>query len=143
TTSTLATNAQADCSSPSDAPLDPTKAAAAQMIDDGRNTFRHDTFGDEAFFGDALKLHQAIEGTAHGGVGGGVSPKTALAVGLKVDVDALPGTVIKALKQGKVNLDSPDTTLALLQLDAVVGVTGKFDANNNLTSLGVQCALCH
>jgi hypothetical protein len=60
------------------------------MLDEGRRTFRYDTFGDETFWGDALQLHKAIEGEKHGGVGAGVSPKTALAVGLKVDVDALP-----------------------------------------------------
>ena len=64
--------------------------SALQSITNGRQTFRFDTFGDEAFWGDALKLHQAIAGSANGGVGPGVSPKTALAVGLKVDADALP-----------------------------------------------------
>src|SRR5262245_1820789 len=63
---------------------------AARMIEEGRKTFRYDTFGDEVYWGDALQLHRAIEGEKHGGVGPGVSPKTALAVGLKVDVDALP-----------------------------------------------------
>lgn len=114
------------------------------LIDEGRNTFRYETFGDEDFWGGALKLHEAIEGSTHdGGVGGGVSPKTALSVGLKVDVDALPAAVVAALKAGTVDLDSPDTTRTLLQANAVVGVTGVFDAAKNLTSLGVQCALCH
>src|SRR6476469_8535101 len=57
------------------------------MISQGRNIFRNDTFGDEDFWTNTLKLHQAIEGSANGGVGGGVSPKTALAVGLKVDAE--------------------------------------------------------
>lgn len=116
---------------------------AAKMLEDGRQTFRFDTFGDEAFWGDALHLHQAIAGERNGGVGPGVSPKTALAVGLKVDVDALPEALRQQLREGKVNLDDPATTLALLKLNAVVGVTGFFDANGNIRSMGIQCALCH
>ncbi|HEY8711676.1 MAG TPA: hypothetical protein VIM68_02330, partial [Thermoanaerobaculia bacterium] len=69
-----------------------------KMISDGRQIFRYDTFGDEAFWGDTLKLHQAIAGSQNGGVGGGVSPKTALAVGLKVDADALPPAVVQGVK---------------------------------------------
>src|SRR6266571_5074132 len=72
---------------------------ASDFIEQGRQIFRFDTFGDEAFWGDALKLHQAIEGAKLGGVGPGVSPKTALAVGLKVDVDALPPTLVEQLKK--------------------------------------------
>lgn len=114
-----------------------------EMLQQGRKTFRFDTFGDEAFWGDTLGLHKAIAGAAHGGVGPGVSPSTALAVGLKVDEDALPLTVVQALKQGAVNLDDPATTLALLRLDAVVGVKGFFDTSGNLKSVGITCALCH
>lgn len=134
-----------DATPPSDAgaPLDPTTASAIARIAAGRQTFRYDTFGDEGFWGGTLKLHQAIEGADAGGVGGGVSPKTALAVGLKVDLDALPAAVVAALKANQVNLDAPATTLALLQANAVVGVTGVFDASKNLTSIGIQCALCH
>src|SRR5690348_16682164 len=95
---------------------------AAAMLSQGRQTFRYDSFGDEAFWTDALKLNLAIEGQALGGAGGGVSPKTALAVGLKVDMDKLPPSLVEAIKAGKVDLDSPATTLALLQLNAVVGV---------------------
>jgi len=109
----------------------------------GRQTFRFDTFGDEDFWGGTLKLHQAIEGSAFGGVGAGVSPKTALAVGLKVDVDALPASVLNALRSGKVNLDDPAVTLTLLKLNAVVGVTGFFQSGLSLKSIGIQCALCH
>ena len=109
----------------------------------GQRTFRFDTFGDEAFWGDTLKLHQAIEGKAHGGVGDGVSPKTALAVGLKVDADALPRQVAQGVKSGAVNLDDPATTLALLKLNAVVGITGFFNNDGSLKSLGIQCAFCH
>ena len=97
---------------------------AQQMLTQGKEIFRYDTFGDEAFWGDALHLHQAIAGEKQGGVGPGVSPKTALAVGLKVDLDALPASLVDQLKAGKVNLDDPATTLALLKLNAVVGVTG-------------------
>jgi hypothetical protein len=130
----------ADASKPG---LDPVSQYAVQMVEEGRKTFRHDTFGDEAFWGDTLKLHRAISGSAKGGVGPGVSPKTALAVGLKVDVDALPQAVVDALKQGKVDLDSVDTTLTLLKAKAVVGVTGIFDSSNALVSMGIQCSLCH
>jgi hypothetical protein len=114
-----------------------------EMIEEGRQTFRFDTFGDEAFWGDALQLHQAIAGEGLGGVGPGVSPNTALAVGLKVDVDALPEKLRNDLKNGKVDLDDPATTLALLQLNAVVGVTGFFNDQGDLKSVGIQCAFCH
>src|SRR5262249_22001852 len=78
---------------------------ASLNVQDGRNIFRYDTYGDETFWGDALQLHQAIQGSRFGGVGPGVSPKTALALGLKVDVDALPAQVLSALRQGQINLD--------------------------------------
>lgn len=110
---------------------------------EGRQTFRFDTFGDEAYWGDTIKLHQAIEGTRFGGVGPGVSPKTALAVGLKVDVDALSKDLIASLKRGQVDLNDPAVTLALLKLNAVVGVTGIFDSGGTLRSVGIQCAFCH
>jgi len=114
-----------------------------KMIEDGRQIFRYDTFGDEAFWGDALKIHQAIAGSKNGGVGAGVSPKTALAVGLKVDADALPPAVVQGVKSGAISLDDPATTLALLKLNAVVGLTGRFSSDGKITSLGIQCALCH
>src|SRR5262245_22278426 len=116
---------------------------AHDFIEEGRETFRFDTFGDEAFWGDGLKLHQAIAGSKLGGVGSGVSPRTALAVGLKVDSEALSSNVIEAIRNGKVDLDDPATTLTLLQLNAVVGVTGFFDQKGAMTSIGIQCALCH
>src|SRR6266542_3905318 len=122
---------------------DPVVASVTKRLEAGRNTFRFDTFGDEAFWGDVLKLHQAIEGQARGGVGPGVNPKAALGVGLKVDVDALPPEVVTALKNGQVNLDDPATTLALLKANAVVGVTGRFGDDGNLRSIGIHCALCH
>src|SRR5262249_42870189 len=83
---------------------DAVKDFAASQIDAGRATFRNDTFGDEAFWGGTLQLHRAIAGAANGGVGGGVSPKTALAVGLKVDVDALSRDLRDQLERGQVNL---------------------------------------
>jgi hypothetical protein len=113
------------------------------MLDEGRKIFRYDTFGSEAFWGDALQLHKAIGGEKNGGVGGGVSPKTALAVGLKVDADALPDALKKQIKAGKVNLDDPATTVALLKLNAVVGVTAFAGPNGGVKSMGIQCAICH
>ena len=112
-------------------------------LDEGRQVFRFDTFGDEDFWGGALRLHEAIEGEKFGGVGDGVSPNTALAVGLKVDIDALSQKLIQDLKKGKVNLDDPATTLDLLKLNAVIGLTGFFNEDGSLKSLGIQCALCH
>jgi hypothetical protein len=114
-----------------------------QMVSEGRNTFRFDTFGDEAFWGDMLRLHQAIEGAQFGGVGPGLSPSAALTLGLKVDVDALPSGLVKQLKQGKVDLNDPAVTLALLRHNAVLGVEGNFNEDNGLRSVGITCALCH
>src|SRR5262245_36208591 len=78
-----------------------------------------------------------------GGVGPGLSPNAALALGLKVDSEALPSLLVAQLKRGEVDLDDPANTLALLRLDAVVGVTGFFNADGSLRSFGIQCALCH
>jgi hypothetical protein len=114
-----------------------------QLLKQGRQIFRFDTFGDETWWGDTLQLHRAIEGAKLGGVGAGVSPDTALAVGLKVDVDALPASVIQAIEQGKLDLNDPANTLALLRLNSVVGVTGFFNDQGTLRSMGIQCALCH
>src|SRR3954451_7212930 len=113
------------------------------LVAQGKQTFRFDTFGDQAFWGDTLLLNQAIAGAANGGVGPGVSPKTALSVGLKVDVDALPAAVRAAIAAGQVNLDDPAVTLTLLKLNSVVGVKGIFDSAGNLKSVGIECALCH
>ena len=121
---------------------DPVKNATAK-VERGRHTFRFDTFGDQAFWGDTLKLHQAIEGAALGGVGPGVSPRTALAVGLKVDTDALPDEIRERIARGAISLDNPAVTLALLKLNAVLGVTGVFNSSGSLQSVGIQCALCH
>ena len=116
---------------------------AQTMLDDGRQIFRFDTFGSEAYWGDALGLHKAIAGAKHGGFGGGLSPKAALGVGLKVDVDALPDALVAQLKAGKVDLDDPATTLALLKLNAVVGVIGFTKQDGGIRSIGITCAFCH
>jgi uncharacterized protein (TIGR03067 family) len=116
---------------------------ALKLIEEGRQTFRFDTFGDEEFWGDALQIHRALAGAKLGGVGEGVSPNTALAVGLKVDADALPADQVEQLKQNKVDLDDPATTVALLKLDAVLGVKGFVSEDGKLQSVGITCALCH
>jgi cytochrome c5 len=126
-----------------DAGADPVVQDAQAMIEEGRQTFRHETFGDEDFWGGIIKLHQAIEGSAHGGVGNGVSPATALSVGLKVDVDVLPQSVKDGIANQTVNLNDPATTLALLDLDAVVGVKGTSNGQGGLQTVGITCALCH
>jgi len=123
--------------------LTSTEINAVHQVREGRDTFRYATFGDEAFWGDGIGLHLALAGEANGGVGPGVSPATALSVGLKVDVKALPRSLQRALARGEVDLTDPKTTLKLLELDAVVGVTGIFDDTGKLTSMGIQCALCH
>jgi mono/diheme cytochrome c family protein len=101
----------------------------------GKSTFRFDTYGDESFWTDTLRMHEVIRTS--------VSPTTALSVGLKVDADALPPTVKAGIKNGTVNLKDPATTVALLKLGAVVGVIGHVDAANTLTSVGITCAFCH
>jgi len=122
---------------------DVVRKNAERMLEEGRRIFRFDTFGDEAFWSGALKLHQAIAGERNGGVGPGVSPATALAVGLKVDAEALPDDVLKAIRRGRVNLNDPAVTLALLDLNAVVGLTGRRGPDGRLATVGIQCSLCH
>ncbi|MFV8347394.1 hypothetical protein [Flavobacterium sp. ZB4P13] len=122
---------------------DPVLANAKKMLEEGKQTFRFETFGDEAYWTDALQLNKAIAGEKNGGVGPGLSPKAALAAGLKVDMDAIPAEVAAAIKAGKVNLDDPAVTLTLLQLNAVVGVKGTFDKNKKMVSIGITCASCH
>jgi len=121
---------------------DQIRANAQSALAAGQKTFRFDTFGDEAFWGSTLHLDRAIEGASLGGVGGGLSPKGALALGLKVDVDALPRQVITGVQQNTINLNDPAVTVALLKLNAVVGVQGFFKGNQ-LQSVGITCALCH
>jgi hypothetical protein len=109
----------------------------------GRATFRHDNFGNEDFWGGQLQLHKAISGESNGGVGPGVSPAQALELGLKVDSEALPSELVDALNRREVDLDAPSVTVALLSLNAVVGLKGFFDDADTLTAVGITCALCH
>jgi hypothetical protein len=101
---------------------------------DGQAIFRFDTFGDEQLWTDVLRMHEAIAT---------VDPATALAVGLKVDVEALPPPLVSALRAGEVDLKNPAVTLELLRLNAVVGVKGAISDTGQLTRIGVTCALCH
>jgi mono/diheme cytochrome c family protein len=116
---------------------------AQRLIEEGRRVFRYDTFGDEAFWGDQLKLHQAIVGEKLGGVGPGLSPKMALSLGLKVDAEALPPDLVAQIKAGKVDMNDPASTVALLKANAVVGVTAFLNGDGTARSVGIQCALCH
>lgn len=133
----LVTAALASCDSttdtgPDDEELDPV------LVAEGREIFRFDTFGNEAYWTQTAKLHEVI--------GSSVSPALALQVGLKVDVDALPAGVRSAIQYGAVDLDDPQTTLALLKLNAVVGVQGTVDTvdgRDTLITVGITCALCH
>src|SRR3954451_4197603 len=123
-------------------PPDATRHGAS-LVSQGRQIFRYDDFGDDKFWSGALQLDKAIAGRSNGGVGPGVSPKTALSVGLKVDANALPKSVLSALEAGKVDLNSPATTLALIKLNAVVGVKPHLSRSGRLTSVGLTCAVCH
>jgi hypothetical protein len=114
---------------------------ANEMIEKGRAVFRFETFGDEVFWTDKLQLHKIIADKGAGGIGDGLSPKKALELGLKVDLDILPHAVKEKIKEGKF-LDDVDLTLTLLKLNAVVGVVGKFESGN-LKSIGLTCAVCH
>jgi hypothetical protein len=119
-----------------------TERYARKLFDDGREIFRHDTFGSEAFWGEKLHLHDAIKGEGNGGVGPGLTAREALKVGLKVDVGKLPSILVEAVKGGSVDLDNVETTLELLRADAVVGVKGVFNGDD-LTGVGITCAFCH
>lgn len=118
-------------------------ANSQQLVAAGRQTFRFNTFGDESFWGDTLQLHKAIEGSRFGGVGPGLSPAQAAAVGLKIDIDALPPQLVQRLRMGRIDLNDPAVTLQLLQLNSVLGVTGFFNSDGSLRSVGLQCAVCH
>lgn len=107
---------------------------ALRLVGEGRAIFRYDTFGNEVFWGENLRLHEAIAS---------VPPSAALAVGLKVDAEALPRELREKLRRGRVDLENPATTLALLRLDAIVGVKGSFDEQGRLASVGMRCSLCH
>lgn len=107
-----------------------------QTLAAGRQIFRFETFGDEQFWTDTARMHEVVQK--------GVSPTTALSVGLKVDADAIPADVAQAIKDGKVDLNSPATTVTLLKLNAVVGLKGTVETVNGrdtLVRLGVTCAL--
>jgi mono/diheme cytochrome c family protein len=108
----------------------PGRAMSRALIAEGKRVFRFDTFGDEQFWTDTLKMHTVVEQN--------VDPLTALSVGLKVDSSVLPPGIL-----GQVDLKDPATTVALLKMNAVVGVQATVDANNHITRLGVTCALCH
>jgi len=117
---------------PGPKPLDPALVAA------GKDVFRFNTFGDESYWTDTLRMHEVVQKA--------VSPATALSVGLKVDVDTLPAAVRTALAAGQVDLSSPATTVTLLKLGAVVGLKGTVatvNGKDTLTRLGITCALCH
>jgi hypothetical protein len=114
---------------------------ARRLIQEGRKVFRSDTFGSEAFW-TKTRLHDAIAGEKNGGVGPGISPNQALRLGLRVDSGAVPRILVRAIQVGSLDLDNPETTLALLKADAVVGVKGFFDGKR-LTGIGITCALCH
>ena len=114
------------------------QAKGQNMVSQGRHIFRFETFGDEAKWTDTLRMHEVISAA--------VDPSTALLVGLKVDADALPDSVKQGIASGAISLTSPQTTLALLSLDAVVGLKGRVDTENGVLKLkrvGVTCALCH
>src|SRR5512141_1925172 len=115
-----------------------TVAADQAAIADGKRIFRFDTFGDETQWTDTLRLHEVIRSA--------VDPVTALSVGLKVDAEALPPAVVMGIQDGSIDLKSPATTVALLKLNAVVGVKGTVETvagKDTLTRVGVTCALCH
>jgi hypothetical protein len=131
-----------EVSTPCPPPDDAVANNALTMLEEGKQIFRYETFGDEAYWSGELQLHKAIAGERYGGVGDGLSPTAALGLGIKVDMNALPADVKAAIKAGKVNLDDPAVTLLLLRLNAVVGVKGNFDGNR-LVSVGLTCATCH
>ncbi len=116
---------------------------AGEMLEEGKEIFRHETFGSETFWGDKLRLHTTIVGEMKGGTGPGLTPRQALQLGLKVDVGAVPRLLVEVLQEGAVSLDNPETTLELLRAGAVVGVKGVFDDDENITGIGITCALCH
>lgn len=120
-----------------------SEAHDKSLVEEGKQIFRFDAFGDEDFWSGVLHLDKAIAGAANGGFGPGVSPNTALAVGLKVDAEALPPEVVAGIRSGAVKLDDPATTLALLKLNAVVGVKANFEISGGLKSIGITCASCH
>jgi hypothetical protein len=118
------------------------KNNAARLMEDGKDIFRNDTFGSEEFWGDQLRLQEAILGEKRGGVGPGLTPQQALELGLKVDVNKLPQILFEVMRGGHVNMNNPATTIELIRADSVVGVRGDFE-NGKLKRVGITCALCH
>jgi hypothetical protein len=116
---------------------------ADEMVKEGRDTFRYDAFGSETYWGDQLQLHKAILGKKAGGVGDGLTPNQALKAGLKVDIEKLPQTLVAVVTERAISLENPETTVALLKADAVVGVKGFFNKKGDLEKVGITCALCH
>jgi cytochrome c5 len=111
---------------------------AVPTVEEGRKIFRFATYGDEQFWTDRARMHEVVAKA--------VSPNKALEVGLKVDADAIPADLAAAIRAGKVDLDAPATTVALLKLNAVVGLQGTVkseDGKDQLVRLGITCALCH
>jgi hypothetical protein len=109
----------------------------AKLVAEGQQTFRFDTFGDETKWTDTLHMEQVVST---------VDPTTALKVGLKVDAAALPASVVAGIQGGTISLTDPATTIALLKLNAVVGVKGTVETvggKDTLTRVGFSCALCH
>lgn len=142
--SSKATSAQPPTDAAAIAPFDTTIENNVQaMFEEGRRIFRYDTFGDEVFWTETLGLHRAIAGENLGGVGPGVSPTAALSLGLKVDMDALPPDLVAQIQAGQVDMNDPATTLALIKLNAVLGVVGTFDESGGLKAVGLTCAVCH
>ena len=113
------------------------------LVHTGKQIFRFDTFDDETFWSGILHLDKAIAGAANRGFGPGINPTAALGVGLKVDATALPPNVVAGIRSGALSLNDPATTLALLKLNAVVGVKGSFESDGRLKSVGITCAVCH
>src|SRR5436190_1871382 len=111
--------------------LDQIEDNSRKMLKEGREIFRHDTFGSEDFWSGKLRLDQAVAGERFGGVGHGLEPKDALKLGLKVDTGVLPKILVQAVKGGSVDLGDVKTTMELLKADAVVGIHGKYDAELN------------
>jgi hypothetical protein len=108
-------------------------ANAQRLMREGQRIFRYDTFGDEAFWGGQLRLHETVAT---------LTPSNALALGLKVDASSAPANVVQQIRHGKLALNDPRNTAALLKANAVVGVAGFF-TNGTLSSVGITCALCH
>jgi hypothetical protein len=132
----------ADISGDPDEFDDAIKQNSKDLFEKGKAVFRFETFGDEVFWTDQLQLHKVIADEKHGGTGKGLSPKEALAAGLKVDLAVLPRALRRKIKEGKF-LDDPWVTLQLIKINAVLGVVGKFDGDGNLKSIGLTCASCH